>query len=89
MIRLRPARQSVINSPARRGIKDLVSPEQKMDRPRGDDRQVLHRSSVRALPGVNCRNGPWSTVSQRFRGWRYDGTFARILERLDARLSRE
>ncbi len=41
-------------------IKDLVSPEQKMGRPRSDDRLVLHAilcgSSARALPGVICRN---------------------------------
>ncbi|GFM79937.1 hypothetical protein PSCICN_06290 [Pseudomonas cichorii] len=35
------------------------------------------------------RFGPWSTVYQRFCGWRDDGTFDRVLERLHIRLNWE
>ncbi|KPX26237.1 ISPS1a [Pseudomonas amygdali pv. eriobotryae] len=35
------------------------------------------------------RCGPWSTVYQRFRDWRDNGTFDRILERLHIRLIQE
>ncbi|RMO82868.1 hypothetical protein ALQ34_200104 [Pseudomonas syringae pv. maculicola] len=59
-------------------IKDLVYPEQKMGRPRSDDRLVLHGFF-----------GPCSTVYQRFCDWRDDGTFDRILERLHIRLNQE
>jgi len=31
------------------------------------------------------RFGPWSTVYQRFRDWRDDGTFTQVLERLPIR----
>lgn len=47
-IRLRLAWQSVTSSPARRGglVGYLVSPRQKMHRPHGDDRLMLHRNPV-------------------------------------------
>lgn len=77
-------------------IKDLVSPEQKMGRPRSDDRLVLHGILWILCSGAAWRDlperfGPWSTVYQRFRDWRDDGTFDRILEleRLHIRLNRE
>ena len=35
------------------------------------------------------RFGPWSTVYQRFRDWRDDGTFDQVLERLHIRLNQE
>ncbi|MGF6690581.1 transposase [Metapseudomonas resinovorans] len=35
------------------------------------------------------RFGPWSTVYQRLRDWRDDGTFDRVLERLHVRLNQE
>ncbi|QVQ79176.1 IS5 family transposase [Pseudomonas lundensis] len=75
-------------------IKDLVSPEQKMGRPRNDDRQVLHGILWILCSGAPWRDlperfGPWSTVYQRFRDWRDDGTFERVLERLHIRLNRE
>lgn len=35
------------------------------------------------------RFGPWSTVYQRFRDWQDDGTFDRVLERLQIRLNQE
>lgn len=75
-------------------IKDLVSPEQKMGRPHNDDRQVLHGILWILCSGAPWRDlperfGPWSTVYQRFRDWRDDGTFERVLERLHIRLNRE
>ncbi|KPY95056.1 ISPS1a [Pseudomonas tremae] len=59
-------------------IKDLVSPEQKMGRPRSDDRLVLHGILWILCSGAAWRDlperfGPWSTVYQRFRDWRDDG----------------
>ncbi|KPW29166.1 ISPS1a [Pseudomonas coronafaciens pv. atropurpurea] len=58
-------------------IKDLVSPEQKMGRPRSDDRLVLHGILWILCSGAAWRDlperfGPWSTVYQRFRDWRDD-----------------
>jgi transposase len=75
-------------------IKDLVSPEQKMGRPRSDDRLVLHGifwilCSGAALRDLPERFGPWSTVYQRFCDWRDDGTFDQILECLHIRLNQE
>lgn len=71
-------------------IKDLVSPAKKMGRPRSDDRQVLDGifwvlCSGAAWRDLSERLGPWSTVYQRFRDWRVDGTFDQTLERLDVR----
>ncbi|MEB0190828.1 MULTISPECIES: IS5 family transposase [unclassified Pseudomonas] len=75
-------------------IKDLVSPEQKMGRPRSDDRLVLNGIFWILCSGAAWRDlperfGPWSTVYQRFRDWRDDGTFDRVLERLHVRLNQE
>nr|WP_260408936.1 IS5 family transposase [Pseudomonas cichorii] len=75
-------------------IKALVFPEQKMGRPRSDDRLVLHGILWILCSGAAWRDlperfGPWSTVYQRFRDWRDDATFDRILERLHIRLNRE
>lgn len=75
-------------------IKDLVSPEQKMGRPRSDDRLVLNGifwilCSGAAWCDLPERLSPWSTVYQRFRDWRDDGTFEQVLERLHVRLNQE
>lgn len=75
-------------------IKDLVSPEQKMGRPRSDDRLLLNGIFWILCSGATWRDlperfGPWSTVYQRFRDWRDDGTFDRVLERLHVRLNQE
>gem|GEM_PF-5792418 len=68
-------------------IRDLVSPTQKMGRPRSYDRLVLHGILWILCSGAAWRDlperfGPWSTVYQRFRDWCDDGTFDLILERL-------
>lgn len=72
-------------------IADLVSPAQKMGRPRSDDRLMLNGIFWVLCSGAAWRDlperfGPWSTVYQRFRDWRDDGTFERLLERLHVRL---
>ena len=61
-------------------IADLISPEQRMGRPRSDDRLMLNGifwilCSGAAWCDLPERLGPWSTVYQRFRDWRDDGTF--------------
>jgi transposase len=73
-------------------IKDLVSPEQKWVAHVSDDRLVLHGIFWILCAGAARRDlpkrfGPRSTVYQRFRYWRDDGTFDRILERLHTRLN--
>ena len=75
-------------------IADLVSPEQKMGRPRSDDRLMLNGIFWILCSGAAWRDlpeqfGPWSTVYQRFRDWRDDGTFDQVLERLHIRLNQE
>jgi transposase len=75
-------------------IKGLVSPEHKMGRLGSDDSLVLHRilwilCSGTARRDLPERSGPWSTVYQRFRVWRDDGTFDWVLERLHIRLNQE
>ena len=75
-------------------FKDLVSPEQRMGRPRSDDRLVLNGIFWILCSGAAWRDlperfGPWSTVYQRFRDWRDEGTFDRVLERLHVRLNQE
>ena len=75
-------------------ISDLVSPEQKMGRPRRDDRLMLNGILWVLCSGAAWRDlperfGPWSTVYQRFRGWRNQGTFDQMLKRLHLRLNEQ
>ena len=72
-------------------IEDIVSPPQVMGRPRRDDRQMLNGILWILCSGAKWRDlperyGPWKIVYQRFRQWRDDGTFDRILTRLHLRL---
>lgn len=72
-------------------IEDIVSPPQTMGRPRRDDRQMLNGILWILCSGAQWRDlperyGPWKTVYQRFRQWRDDGTFDRILTRLHLHL---
>lgn len=88
------ARRYELSDAVRELIKYLVSPEQKMGRPRSDDRLVFHGVLwILCLGASWCdlpeRFGPCSTVCQRFRDWRDDGTFDQILERLHIRLNQE
>ncbi|SHJ67994.1 ISPs1, transposase OrfA [Pseudomonas luteola] len=75
-------------------IADLFSREQKMGRPRHDDRLMLNGILWVLCSGAAWRDmperfGPWSTVYQRFREWRDDGTFNQALERLHLRLNQQ
>lgn len=65
-----------------------------MGRPRSDDRLVLNGIFWILCSGAAWRDlperfGPWSTVYQRFRDWRDDDTFDRVLKRLHVRLNQE
>lgn len=75
-------------------ITDLVSPKQKMGQSRSDDRLMLNGILWVLCSGAAWRDlperfGPWSTVYQRFRDWRDDGTLDQLLERLHIRLNQE
>lgn len=66
-------------------IADIFSNQQKMGRPRRDDRLMLNGIFWVLCSGAAWRDmperfGPWSTVYQRFRDWRDDGTFDRNVE---------
>lgn len=70
-------------------IEDIASPLQR--RPRRDDRQMLNGLFWILCSGAKWRDlperyGPWKTVYQRFRHWRDNGTFERILSRLHLKL---
>ncbi|MBK1656397.1 MULTISPECIES: IS5 family transposase [Allochromatium] len=72
-------------------IADLFSRPQRTGRPRRDDRLMLNGLFWVLCSGAAWRDlperfGPWSTVYQRFRDWRDDGTFTKVLERLHIRL---
>lgn len=72
-------------------IKGIVSPSQKMGRPRRNDRQMLNGIFWILCSGAKWRDlperyGSWKTVYGRFRRWRDDGTFDAILARLHLRL---
>lgn len=62
--------------------------EQKMGRPRSYDRLVLN-----GIFWILCSGAAWRDLLerfdlyQRFRDWRYGGTFDRVLERLHVRLN--
>lgn len=65
-----------------------------MGRPRSDDRPVLNGIFWILCSGAAWRDlperfDPWSTVYQRFRDWRDDSMFNRVLERLHVRLNQE
>lgn len=72
-------------------IEDIVSPPQCMGRPRKDDRKILNGIFWVLCSGAKWRDvperyGPWTTVYDRFRRWRDDGTFDAVLERLHLKL---
>lgn len=55
-------------------------------RPPDAQRHLLGLCSGAPWRNLPERFGPWSTVYQRFRDWRDDGTFTKVLERLHIRL---
>lgn len=74
-------------------IHDLF-PLRAQGRPRKSDRLMLNGILWVLCSGATWRDlperfGPWQTVYHRFRVWRDDGTFARVLEQLHLRLTAE
>ena len=75
-------------------IRDLFPPPKATGRKRRDPRQMLNAifwilcggASWRDLPE---RYGPWQSAYHWYRTWTNDGTFDRILERLQVRLKEE
>ncbi|CAM3966228.1 IS5 family transposase [Vreelandella rituensis] len=72
-------------------IEDIMSPPQTMGRPRRDDQKMLNGIFWVLCSGDKWRDlperyGPWSTVYDRFRKWRDDGTFEAVLSRLQLKL---
>lgn len=75
-------------------IKDLLPPT---DRPGGqwkDHRTILNGMFWVLNSGAQWREmperyGPWETVYHRFRRWSRDGTFQRMLKRLQLKLSQD
>lgn len=75
-------------------IANLVYLEQKMGRPRSDDRLLLNGILRVLCSGAVWRDLPerfglWSAVYQCFFDWRDDGTLDQVLERLHIRLNQE
>jgi transposase len=65
-------------------IEAIVSPPQRMGRPRRDGRQMLNGILWILSSGAKWRNlekrlGPWKTVYQRFLQWRDNSTFEQVL----------
>lgn len=76
-------------------IEDLLpSGEGEQGRPWEDHHRILNGMFWILNTGVPWRDlperyGPWQTVHSRFRRWQEDGTFDRILDRLQMRLDEE
>ena len=68
-------------------ISDLAEKKQTTGRPRRHDRTMLNGIMYVFYTGIPWRAlperfGPWTTVYQRFRDWRDNGTFDKIFQRL-------
>ena len=77
-------------------IEDLfpVPQQPQRGRPPRDHRHVLNGlfwilSTGAAWRDLPERYGPWQTVYDRFATWRLDGTFDRIIERLQVKLDEQ
>lgn len=73
-------------------VADLFTAHRRTGRPRVDDRLMLNGALWVLRSGATWRDmpelfGPWSTVYQRFRDWRNQGTFNRMLKRLHLKLN--
>lgn len=69
-------------------LRELL-PSGRMGRPRHDDRRILDGIVWKIRTGAAWRDvperyGPWQTLYTRFRRWTLDGTFTRMLQRLQA-----
>ncbi|MNJ11277.1 hypothetical protein D3C77_54470 [compost metagenome] len=68
-------------------VADLFEQPRRSGRPRADDRLMLNGVLWVLCSGAAWRDmperfGPWSTVYQRFRDWRNQGTFDVMLKRM-------
>ncbi|WOL26146.1 IS5 family transposase [Pseudomonas fragi] len=75
-------------------VADIFTKNQRTGRPRADDRLMLNGilwvfCSGAAWRDMPERFGPWSTIYQRFRGWRDCGAFDQMLKRLHIRLNEQ
>jgi len=75
-------------------VADLFTETHGRARPRLSDRLMLDRVLWVLYSGAAWRDmperfGPWSTVYQRFRGWRNQWTFDQMLKRLHLRLNEQ
>ena len=75
-------------------VSDLFIETHGRARPRLSDRLMLDGVLLGLCSGAGWRDmperfGPWSTVYQRFRGWRNQGTFDQMLKRLHLRLNEQ
>jgi Transposase and inactivated derivatives len=75
-------------------VADLFTEALGRGRPRLSDRLMLDGVLWVLCSGAAWRDmperfGPWSTVYQRFRGWRNQGTFDQMLKRLHLRLNEQ
>jgi transposase len=76
-------------------IKDLFPISKPRGRPRRDSREMVNACFWLLHTGAPWRDlpketyGPWSTAYDHFRKWRLDGTWDRVLERLEIRLDRQ
>ena len=73
-------------------VADLFTAHRRTGRPRVDDRLMLNGVLWVLCSGATWRDmperfGPWSTVYQRFRDWRNQGTFNKMLKRLHLKLN--
>lgn len=69
-------------------LRELLPPG-RMGRPREDDRRVLNGTVWKIRTGTAWRDvperyGTWQSLYTRFRRWAPDGTFTRMLQRLQA-----
>jgi transposase len=75
-------------------VADFFEQPRRSGRPRADDRLMLNGVLWVLCSGAAWRDmperfGPWSTVYQRFRDWRNQGTFDVILKRLHIKLNQQ
>lgn len=70
------------------------TPKNRTGRPRRDNQTLLNGIFWILCSGASWRDmperyGPWQTVYDRFRKWRDNGSFDKILERLHVELNEE
>ncbi len=88
------AKRYELSDEARIVVADLFTETHGRGRPRLSDRVMLDGVLWVLCSGAAWRDlperfWPWSTVYQRFRGWRNQGTFDQMLKRLHLRLNEQ